>query len=435
MSADLVQGTLVGGRYRIERQLGEGAMGEVYRGFDQSLERRVALKVIRHDRRGRGMSAERFMREAKVAARLRHPGAVDIYDFGEDEGLLYLVMEMLSGPSLRAYVDVGLPLLPMEQAIGYGVELADVLAAAAKIGLVHRDLKPSNVMIDDDGSGPRLVVVDFGLAHDLEESGATSRMTRDGVITGTPDYLSPEQARGERCTPASDVYSLGCVLFELLTGETPFGEAITPILLTRHIYTEPPMLRATAPKRSFPGALEDLVARMLSKDAADRPSALAVARALRELDLEAPLRFSGRAQSATRSGRSARMVSVRATTKLEATEANKVLAGAAPSERRVAWRGEPTTELREALEVGGIEVAAESAEAPIVVVLDAPIDELAALVAGERGVITNAAPSDFERVQALIQAGVAEVLIDGRGPSDWARTIARALRKRARTKR
>lgn len=435
MTEEFPKGSRIGGRYRVERRLGEGGMGEVLACYDESLERDVALKVILPRRRGRGMSAERFIREAKVAARLRHSGAVDIYDFGEDGEVLYLVMEKLSGPALRDFVDVGLPLLPMEQAIGYALELAEVLAAAAKIGLVHRDLKPENVMLDDDGSRSRLVIVDFGLAHDLEEAGSTSRMTREGVITGTPDYLSPEQARGERCTPASDVYSLGCVLFEMLTGETPFGEGLAPTLLTRHLYMEPPTLRATAPGRPFPGALEDLVARMMSKEPEERPTAHAVCRALEALDLSAPIRFSGRAESGSRAGRRGRMNSVRATQQLEATEAKTALQGTSPEDRRVAWRGEPSQEVHEALEVGGIGVVAEGEEAPLLVVPGATVEEVRALAEGDVAVVTDADSADLQRLQALIQAGVSEVLIADKGASDWARTIARALRKRARTKR
>ncbi|MCA9605560.1 MAG: serine/threonine protein kinase, partial [Myxococcales bacterium] len=182
-------GTVVAGRYRIDAELGRGGMGIVYRAAQLPLERPVAVKVLRKELALDERARMRFEREARVASALAHPAAVTIHDFGEHEGAAFLVMELLEGATLATRIG-GAP-LPVAEAIELATQLAEVVAAAHAIGLVHRDLKPENVMLVED----RVRVLDFGLAF-LRAPGPAGRMTREGVVVGTPEYLSPEQARG-----------------------------------------------------------------------------------------------------------------------------------------------------------------------------------------------------------------------------------------------
>ncbi|MGB9338064.1 MAG: serine/threonine-protein kinase, partial [Polyangiales bacterium] len=213
---DLAPGTVIADRFVVEHQVGAGGMGKVYAAKQLGLERSVAIKVISPEDAAKPMARRRFEREARVASALRHPNAVEIYDFGTHGDTMYLAMELLDGTSLRSLVDIDLPPLSPRRACQIAADVADVLASAASIGLIHRDLKPENIILDRTRDGERTVVVDFGLAYILE-SEESGRLTRAGEGLGTPDYLSPEQARGLSLSPACDIYSLGCVLYEMLT--------------------------------------------------------------------------------------------------------------------------------------------------------------------------------------------------------------------------
>jgi serine/threonine protein kinase len=193
------------------------------------------------------------------------------------------------------------------RALRYARQIADVLTAAAAIGLVHRDLKPENVMIETAADGSeRVVVVDFGLAF-MAEQGDMGRLTREGVVTGTPDYMSPEQARGIEVTPATDVYSLGCMLYEMLTSNPPF-QGDTAILISRHLFVAPTPIREAYPEVDVPGAVDDLIQRMMDKTPEARPSAQSVRDVLLAVDPAAPSRH-GATQGGRLLGRAARMVS------------------------------------------------------------------------------------------------------------------------------
>ena len=290
---DLPRGTLVGDRFEILERIGEGGMGTVYTATQRDLGRRVAVKVILPELARRPGARKRFTREARVASALRHPNAVEVYDFGELGDTLYLAMELLSGVTLRQVVDEDKPPLRPEQAVSYASQIADVLVAAQSIGLVHRDLKPENIILDRRADGSeRVVVVDFGLAFVQEGQEDIARLTREGVVTGTPDYMSPEQARGVEVTPSSDVYSLGCLLYEMLCSRVPFFGNPT-VLLSRHIFVAPTPLRELRPDLGISGALDDLVIAMLAKSPSDRPDARAVRDALRRVDLSRPERLGG----------------------------------------------------------------------------------------------------------------------------------------------
>src|ERR671938_1454652 len=210
--------TLVGmrlnGRYRLDAQIGAGGMSTVYRAFDQTLERRVAIKLMHREIASDSGQLERFRREARAVARLSHPHIVGVIDAGEDEGRPYIVFEYVEGETLKERIR-RMGRLPVDEEIAYAIEIARALGCAHSHGIVHRDIKPQNVLIDPEGSAK---VTDFGIARSLEEEG----LTADGRVLGTTDYVSPEQAMGRPVTGQSDLYSLGVVLYEMLTGSVPF---------------------------------------------------------------------------------------------------------------------------------------------------------------------------------------------------------------------
>src|SRR6185295_18645815 len=207
---ELGSGAVLAGRYSIERELGKGGMGRVLVARDQKLGRRVAVKVVTaaHD----PARIRRFEQEARTAGALEHPNVLAVYDLGEQDGVPFLVTELLEGHTLRTVIDG--PRLPPPQVQGLALQLARGLAAAHARGIVHRDLKPENLFLTDDG---RLKVLDFGLARLTTDDDQGPGLTVTGAIFGTPGYLSPEQARGEKAGPPSDVFSAGAVIYELLS--------------------------------------------------------------------------------------------------------------------------------------------------------------------------------------------------------------------------
>jgi eukaryotic-like serine/threonine-protein kinase len=256
---DTLINMLFDGRYRIVRKLGSGGMADVYLAEDEELGRRIAIKIL-NDRHANDESfVERFRREAKNAAGLSHPNIVSIYDRGEAEGTYYIAMEYLDGRSLKELVVARGP-LPIPDAIDATRQVLAALRFAHRKGVVHRDIKPHNVMADADG---RLKVTDFGIAR-----AGVSQMTEAGSIIGTAQYLSPEQARGAPVDQRSDLYSVGVVLYEMLTGTTPFsGES--PVEIAMKHLSDPP--RPPSVERSdIPPDLDMIVLRALAKDPDDR---------------------------------------------------------------------------------------------------------------------------------------------------------------------
>jgi serine/threonine-protein kinase len=259
VTGDTLIDSVFDGRYRIIRKLGAGGMANVYLAEDQELGRRVAIKILDGRHAADNSFIERFRREAKNAAGLSHPNIVSIYDRGEAEGTYYIAMEYLSGRSLKELIVSRGP-TPIRIAIDYTRQMLAALGFAHRNGIVHRDIKPHNVVVDADG---RLKVTDFGIAR----SGA-SQMTEVGSIIGTAQYLSPEQARGAPVDQRSDVYSVGIVLYEMLTGRVPFtGD--TPLEIAMKHLNEVPV----PPSEKRPDVPEDLdyiVLRALAKDPEDR---------------------------------------------------------------------------------------------------------------------------------------------------------------------
>ncbi|WP_416960224.1 protein kinase domain-containing protein [Streptomyces sp. Agncl-13] len=262
------QQVLIAGRYRLNTTIGRGAMGEVWQAYDEMGGRPVAVKLL-HSQNSEPTATARFRLEAQTAGRLSHPHVVGVHDFGEQEGRLYLVMELVGGDSL-SHVLAQAGSLPAEHVAHIAAQSAAGLSAAHEQGIVHRDIKPGNLLLDADGS---VKIADFGIAHFMNDpSGA---LTATGQIVGTSLYIAPERALGQPAGPPSDVYSLGCVLYQLLTGQPPF-RAGSPIAVLHHHLDTPPV-----PPRELgvglPPAFENYLLGLLAKRPEDRPTARQVA--------------------------------------------------------------------------------------------------------------------------------------------------------------
>jgi beta-lactam-binding protein with PASTA domain len=257
--SDTLIGTVFDGRYRIVRKLGAGGMANVYLAEDQELGRRVAIKILDDRHAADDSFIERFRREAKNAAGLSHPNIVSIYDRGEAEGTYYIAMEYLDGRSLKELI-VGRGPAPVKVAVDYARQILAAVGFAHRHGIVHRDIKPHNVLVGPEG---RLKVTDFGIAR----SGA-SQMTEVGSIIGTAQYLSPEQARGAPVDQTSDLYSVGVVLYEMLTGQVPFTGDTPLEIAMKHLSEVPTPPSELRPE--VPHDLDSVVLRALAKDPAER---------------------------------------------------------------------------------------------------------------------------------------------------------------------
>src|SRR5947208_4708034 len=227
---DTLINTLFDGRYKVVRRLGSGGMANVYLAEDEVLRPRVPIKILTDHHAGDDQFVERFRREAKNAASLSHPNIVSIYDRGEAEGTYYIAMEYLDGRSLKELIVARGP-APVPVAIDYARQILTAIRFAHRHGIVHRDIKPHNVLVDAEG---RLKVTDFGIAR----AGA-SQMTEAGSIIGTAQYLAPEQARGRPADQTSDLYSVGVVLYELLTGAVPFSGDTPVEIAMKHLSSTP----------------------------------------------------------------------------------------------------------------------------------------------------------------------------------------------------
>ncbi len=253
-------GTALDGRYRLDALIGRGGMSTVYRAYDTVLEREVAIKLMHREIASHSEQLERFRREARAVARLSHPHIVTVVDAGEEGAMPYIVFEYVEGETLKELIRRSGP-LDIPRAIAYTIEIARALSAAHEQLIVHRDVKPQNVLIGSEGSAK---ITDFGIARTLTEEG----LTMDGRVLGTTDYVSPEQALGQSVTGQSDIYSLGIVLYEMLTGAVPF-EAQTPVAVAmRHVREDVPDVQVCRPEIS--AATATIVDRATAKDIALR---------------------------------------------------------------------------------------------------------------------------------------------------------------------
>lgn len=264
-------------RYRLGKLLGQGGMGQVWQGWDLLLERQVAVKLLHGGPPG-GESSKLFLREARLAGALNHPGIVCVHDLGEaDDGTMYLVMELLAGTDLMARLRTGGP-PPVAQTVQWAVQLCDALAYAHAKKVIHRDLKPANLFLTDDGT---LKILDFGIAR--HQAALT---TTASIVVSTLAYLPPERLQGRSGDHRGDLYAVGCVLFELLTGQPPFGAGDPAPLMLRHLTQppRPPGMEAPAPVSP---ELDRLILDLLAMKPEDRPaSAAEVAERLRAVSAD-----------------------------------------------------------------------------------------------------------------------------------------------------
>ncbi len=253
-------GTVLSGRYRLEAKLGSGGMSTVYLARDTTLDRQVAVKVMHREMSEQADQLERFRQEARAVAKLSHPNVVAVIDAGEDGGYPYIVFEYVEGETLKSRINRVGP-LDIQEALAYAIEVARGLTVAHARKMVHRDIKPQNVLIDAEG---RAKLTDFGISRQLEQDG----MTATGRVLGTTDYVAPEQAMGRGADQRSDIYSLGVVLFEMLTGSVPFQADSQVGVAMKHVNEELPDVQRERPELSAATAL--VVERATAKDPAKR---------------------------------------------------------------------------------------------------------------------------------------------------------------------
>ncbi|MEX5635481.1 serine/threonine-protein kinase [Parafrankia sp. FMc2] len=262
--------TVIAGRYELTMPISRGGMGEVWHGYDTVLDRDIAVKLIRTDiieSVGRAGFVSRFRREARVTAKIEHPGVPTVYDaaFDETSDLFYLAMQLVHGVSLADIRNEHDGPIPLDWVVCIAAQICAVLSHAHAIPVIHRDLKPQNVMVDRVGT---VKVLDFGIATVLGTD--VTRLTTTGQMLGTRPYMSPEQIRSTPVSPRSDLYSLGCLLHELLTGQRVFHATNEVSLIYQHLHTPPTPVRALRP--DVPAGLESLILDLLAKEAVDRPA-------------------------------------------------------------------------------------------------------------------------------------------------------------------
>ncbi|MEU9374401.1 serine/threonine-protein kinase [Streptomyces sp. NPDC048255] len=269
-----MQGTRIAGRYRVAGLIGAGGMGQVWRAYDERLGREVAVKTLAGGQReGYAHAAARFEHEARVVAGLQSRHIVTVHDIGstrvdDDHPLLFIVMELVTGHPLDLVISNGPP--GLDDVMRWAAQVCDALATVHAAGVLHRDLKPANVMVTADGTAK---VLDFGIASFLDDPAPATALTATGAALGTPAFMSPEQAQALTVDHRSDLYSLGCVLYNLVTGHPPFMAASGVALLVKHV-SEPPVPPSRYNPR-LPAALEELILALLAKDPAGRPEGAA----------------------------------------------------------------------------------------------------------------------------------------------------------------
>ena len=407
--AELPPGAVVAG-CRVEAVVGRGGMGVVYRATQLSLERPVALKAIAPELAGDPTFRERFKRESRIAASIEHPNVIPVYEAGEGEGLLYLIMRYVEGTDLRALIDAEGGLAP-ERAARIVAQVAAALAAAHRRDLIHRDVKPANVLIDAGGERDHAYLTDFGIAR---HAAATSGLTRTGSVIGTLDYLAPERIQDQGGDGRSDVYALGCVLFEALTGTLPYARDNDVAKMYAHLSAPVPSARELAP--GVPEELDSLARRAMAKDPDDRFStASELAEALADTLPARPARTSsgelpatgtgGRAAAETRPARAAAPLGLSEEASLAAETAEEL----SPAERRAEPEGAPVG--AEAARAAPGAPAPEEPAAPAAPEEPAPPAMAAATVAPLPGPAPSAPSRRRGVLFAVVGAAVAAIAV------------------------
>lgn len=276
-------GTVLQDKYRIDALLGAGGCGRVYRATHTRLQGTVAVKFLLGGCNNNPVQRARFDREARLLARLSHPRIVVAHDYGEDAGELYLVMEYVTGRQLGVVLADYPYGMPINRIISILAQAQDALSAAHSCGIVHRDIKPSNIMLyEDDTGAERLKLLDFGIAF-MKESQSQPRLTRDGQVIGTVNYMAPEQCLGREVGTAADIYSLGVVFYQMLSGRLPFTADSPADVMKQHIHCAPPPIDRTEGRCEIPPELFALVQWAMEKSPDARPNALLFRQALRRL--------------------------------------------------------------------------------------------------------------------------------------------------------
>jgi serine/threonine protein kinase len=291
-------GQVLQGKYKVEALIGEGGMGKVYRARQTVLDKPVVLKVLRSSLLSDERTVARFQREAKAASRLNHPNSISILDFGQDarSGALYIAMEYVAGKDLHQVLSREWP-LPEARVVKIVVQVLSALADAHGAGVIHRDLKPENIMVENRRGEDVVKVLDFGIAKIQDASGEEGpALTRAGFVCGTPEYMSPEQARGGPIDSRSDLYAVGVILYQLTTGVLPFESDSAVGFATKHLTAEPPPPSRRRPDARISQGLERVILKALAKDPNDRPQ---TADAFRT-ELQGLLETRPRAQAARR---------------------------------------------------------------------------------------------------------------------------------------
>jgi serine/threonine protein kinase len=295
---DLYIGKLIKGRYNVISKIGEGGMGSVYLAEQVSIGRKVALKVLQGTYASDDEFIGRFRREARLAASLNHRNIVTVYDFDQgNDGSLFIAMEYLQGTKLSDVIRRDGP-LEINRAVRLAIQIAEGLGIAHQSGVIHRDIKPDNIMVVGNRGVEEIKLMDFGIARIMDTGSTTSNLTRAGMIMGTPAYMAPEQAEGATVSEQTDIYALGIVLYEMLSGSVPFKASTPSAVLIKQLQEIPTPLRKL--RREVPGPLDSVVMRSLEKKPQKRPRDMReIAAQLQKLDVSAPAEESAKTMVGT----------------------------------------------------------------------------------------------------------------------------------------
>jgi len=434
-------GEVIAGRYRLDSLLGRGGMGCVYRAEHVALNEPLVIKLIDPVFAMDPLARARFRLEAKALMRLRHPGVVTLHDFGEHEGGLFIAMELLVGQTLfHASLPNSQP-MPIPRILDIVRQLAQVLEATHAAGIIHRDIKPENVMLlrdgGADGATGRVKLMDFGLAH-LHEA-EDSRLSATGVVLGTPSYMSPEQCFGRGLSEASDIYSLGVMLFEMLSGRRPFDDPTPAVVMSQHMFVAPPKLEALSSRPGIPAGMTTLVEEMLAKKPEVRPTASELLRRLDAIQGGTDAAAFGASATARRLAEAGKSREERALPPGDARLASEPTmlaeqaAGVRPRVALVGFSPERASQLGQSLAVNGIDASADTpldgADVKVVIVAGGDgLDVLRAHPGTTPALVVDV--TQPTAIPELIRAGASDVVLAVLGDDVVATKVWRLLRRR-----
>jgi serine/threonine-protein kinase len=429
--ADRRLGVVLEGKYRIDALLGAGGMGRVYRATHVELGEPIAVKfLLAHWAKAPELRA-RFRREAVALARLRHPNIVSVLDFGEHGDELYMVMELVKGVALGDVLGVNEAPLPFQRVAAIIDQVLQVLEAAHGQGVIHRDLKPDNVMLLDAGDRvDRIKVLDFGLAYVEGDAGA--RLTQTGVAHGTPHYMSPEQCRGTEVGPPTDVYAVGVMLYEALTGRIPFDGTDAASIMAQQMFVEPPPMETVGYKRAVPAGFAEVVRQALRKRPDDRPTASELRDLLGQASRGTDAASIAQNAAAIRTRAAALSRNERAFTGVQADEPHVETKATGKRAALLLDDGPRAKVVRDALAVAGVTatIVARTGDPAAVDVVVVPHDEVER-VAAKKGVpgpriVALDVPS-VARLTELVRLGVSDAVLADDADDVISRKVLRIL--------